>query len=100
MPPVELLKDEKCEITLGTDSLASNNRLDILGELKTLQLSIPSLSLEELIEWATINGARALNMQETFGKIETGRKPGLLLLENVDLQNMKLLPESFVSRLI
>jgi cytosine/adenosine deaminase-related metal-dependent hydrolase len=99
IPPVELLMDEKCEITIGTDSLASNKRLDILEELKTLQLHIPSLSLEELIEWATINGARALGMEETFGKIETGRKPGLLLLNNVDLQNMKLLPESFVTRL-
>ncbi len=99
IPPVGLLMVEKCEITLGTDSLASNNRLDILGELKTLQLSMPSLSLEELIKWATINGARALDMEETFGKLETGKKPGVLLLQDADLMNMKLLPESFVTRL-
>jgi cytosine/adenosine deaminase-related metal-dependent hydrolase len=100
IPPVELLKDEKCEITIGTDSLASNNKLDIMAELKTLQICFPELSLPELIAWATINGARALCMEETFGKIETGKKPGLLVLKNVDLQNMKLLPESFVTRLV
>jgi aminodeoxyfutalosine deaminase len=100
IPPVELLKDEKCEITVGTDSLASNNKLDILAELKTLQICFPELSLPELIAWATINGARALGMEEIFGRIETGKKPGLLLLKNVDLQNMKLLPESSVTRLV
>jgi cytosine/adenosine deaminase-related metal-dependent hydrolase len=100
IPPVALLKDEECEIIMGTDSLASNNNLDILGELKTLQGRIPSLSLDELVAWATINGARALGMEDRFGKIEKGIKPGLLLLQNTDLQNMKLLPESFVSRLI
>jgi cytosine/adenosine deaminase-related metal-dependent hydrolase len=47
-----------------------------------------------------LNGAKALGEEKRFGSIETGKKPGLLLLENVDLQNMKLLPESFVTRLI
>jgi cytosine/adenosine deaminase-related metal-dependent hydrolase len=100
LPPVELLIDEGCTITIGTDSLASNKKLDILEELKTLQLHFPSLSIEELISWATINGAEALGEQEQFGTIETGKRPGLLLLQNVDLQNMKLLPESSVIRLI
>jgi hypothetical protein len=39
-------------------------------------------------------------MDEEFGKIESGKKPGLLLLQNVDLVNMKLLPESYVTRLV
>jgi cytosine/adenosine deaminase-related metal-dependent hydrolase len=47
-----------------------------------------------------LNGAKALGEEEQFGRIETGRKPGLLLLQDVDLQNMKLLPGSFVTRLI
>jgi cytosine/adenosine deaminase-related metal-dependent hydrolase len=100
LPPVGLLIDEGCTITIGTDSLASNKKLDILEELKTLQLHFPSLSIEELVSWATVNGARALGEQEHFGTIETGKKPGLLLIQNVDLQNMKLLPESSVIRLI
>jgi cytosine/adenosine deaminase-related metal-dependent hydrolase len=100
VPPLKLLLEEGCEIIIGTDSLASNANLSILEELKTLQLNWPDISIEDLVSWATINGARALGEQELFGSIEPGKKPGLLLIENVDLQNMKLLPESFVRRLI
>jgi aminodeoxyfutalosine deaminase len=100
LPPLDLLLDEGCRITIGTDSLASNNKLDILEELKTLQFNFPSLSIEQLVSWATINGAGALGMEQTFGKIETGKRPGLLLIQNTDLINMKLLAESTVTRLI
>jgi cytosine/adenosine deaminase-related metal-dependent hydrolase len=99
VPPVPLFIDEKCEIVIGTDSLASNNRLSILEEIKTLQQHFPSLSIEELVRWATLNGAKALCMDDEFGKIEPGKKPGLLLLQNVDLINMKLQPDSFITRL-
>jgi cytosine/adenosine deaminase-related metal-dependent hydrolase len=100
IPPLNLLIERGCEIVIGTDSLASNNKLSILDELKTLQLHYPDLSIEEMVIWATSNGARALGEEKSFGKIENGIKPGLLLLQNVDLQNMKLLPDSFVTRLI
>ncbi len=99
-PPVDLLIEEECKIVIGTDSLASNTELNILSEMIALQMKFSSLTIEELVKWATINGARALGEEENFGTIETGKKPGLLLLENVDLINMKLLPESFVSRLV
>jgi cytosine/adenosine deaminase-related metal-dependent hydrolase len=100
LPPVNLLIEEGCDIVTGTDSLASNTSLSILEELKTLQLNFPDITLEELISWATINGAHALASDDIFGTIEPGKKPGLLVLENVDLQNMKLLPGSTVTRLI
>ena len=100
IPPLDLLLEEGCEIVIGTDSLASNNKLSILEELKTLQENFPSVSIEELVSWATVNGAKALGEENRFGKIESGKKPGLLLLQNVDLINMKLLPDSFVTRLI
>jgi cytosine/adenosine deaminase-related metal-dependent hydrolase len=100
IPPVMLLIEENCEIVIGTDSLASNKKLSIFDEIKTLQLNFPSLSIEDLVRWSTINGSKALGMDDKFGKIEAGKKPGLLLLRNIDLINMKLLPESFVTRLI
>lgn len=100
LPPLNMLLEEGCEIVVGTDSLASNSTLSILEELKTLQLSFPETSIEKLIAWATINGARALASDDRFGSIEPGKIPGLLVLENVDLQNMKLLPDSFVTRLV
>jgi cytosine/adenosine deaminase-related metal-dependent hydrolase len=100
LPPVEMLKSEKCEIVTGTDSLASNTKLSILSEIKMLQENFPSVSLEELIRWATINGARALGQDKIYGSIESGKKPGLLLLQNADLKNNRLLPETEIIRLL
>jgi cytosine/adenosine deaminase-related metal-dependent hydrolase len=100
IPPAGMLVSEGCEIVIGTDSLASNGKLSILSEMKTLQLHYPSLRLEELVRWATINGARALGEDKAYGKIEPDSKPGLLLIENADLRDFKLLPESTLSRLL
>lgn len=100
VPPVNLLVSEGCEIVIGTDSLASNHSLDILEELKTLQFSFPELALPELVKWATINGAKALGEEQEFGSIETGKKPGLVLIENADLQNFRFTGETEVRRLI
>ena len=100
MPPVDMMISEGCELVMGTDSLASNNNLSILSEMKLISEYFPSVKLEEMIRWATLNGARALDKENTYGKIAPGMKPGLLLLENADLLNMKLLPETTVTRLM
>jgi len=100
MPPVEMLMKEGCDLVIGTDSLASNKSLSILSELKLIQKYFPSIPLQELIRWATISGAEALGEDNNFGKIVPGKKPGLLLLENADLINFKLLPETTVTRLV
>jgi aminodeoxyfutalosine deaminase len=100
IPPVYMLKEAGCDIVIGTDSLASGNSLSIIGELKILQEKFPLLSLNELISWATFNGARALGETEYYGSIEPGKKPGLLLLHDIDLINLKLQPQSSVKRLI
>lgn len=100
MPPVSLLMDEGCEIVIGTDSTASNRSLSMLDELKLIQEHNPGAELEEMIRWATLNGARALCADNELGKIESGKKPGLLLLQDLDLDNFKLLPETTVKRLV
>lgn len=100
VPPVDLLLEEGCRIVTGTDSLAANDRLGILEELKTLHLYYPWVPLQELIRWATLNGAAALGEETRFGSIKRGKKPGLLLLQDIDLQKLQLLPETTVTRLI
>jgi cytosine/adenosine deaminase-related metal-dependent hydrolase len=100
LPPLDLLTGEDCEIVIGTDSLASNNQLSILEELKTIQNAYTETRLEDLIRWATLNGAKALGEEMNLGSLEAGRKPGILLIRNVDLANLRLLPESSVTRLI
>ncbi|HBQ84163.1 MAG: hypothetical protein A2X03_12780 [Bacteroidetes bacterium GWA2_40_15] len=100
LPPVYMLREAGCDIVIGTDSLASRENLSIMGELKTLQDNFPLVSLYELIVWATINGARALGETAYYGSIEPGKKPGLLLISDIDLINLRLLPQSSVTRLI
>ena len=98
LPPVEMLIKNNCSITLGTDSIASNWSLNILDEMKTLQNHFSFLSLEKLLQWATVNGARALQMDKIFGSFEKGKKPGIVLIENVE--NGKLTKESTSKRIL
>lgn len=81
LPPIELLRKNDCAIVLGTDSLASNWSLNILDEIKTIRKNFPSISLEEILGWATINGAKALQMEAKLGSFEKGKKPGVVLID-------------------
>jgi cytosine/adenosine deaminase-related metal-dependent hydrolase len=87
MPPVELLRSEKANIIIGTDSYASNWSLSVLDELKTIQQHHPEIPLEEMLGWATINGARALQMNKHLGSFEKGKKPGVVLIKGIDTFN-------------
>ncbi len=100
MPPVKLIRQASDRIVVGTDSLASADHLSILGELRLLHEAAPDLALDEIIRWGTINGARALKMEDTAGSIEPGKKPGLMLIETLDLPALRLLPGSRVHRLL
>jgi cytosine/adenosine deaminase-related metal-dependent hydrolase len=81
-PPIELLRQNQCTIVLGTDSLASNWSLSIIDEINTILKHHPLIPLEELLQWATINGAKALQMDDELGSIEKGKRPGLVLVLN------------------
>ena len=83
MPPVQLLREQRANIIVGTDSYASNWSLNMLDELKKIQAHNPEIPLAEMLTWITSNGARALQMEDTLGSIEKGKKPGLVLIENM-----------------
>ncbi len=87
MPPIELLRSNGANIIVGTDSYASNWTLNILDELKTIQKHNPLIPLDELLGWATINGASALQMDKHLGSFEKGKKPGVVLIEHIGLEN-------------
>ena len=80
LPPIELLRKNNCTIVLGTDSLASNWSLNILDEIKTIKESFPFIPFDEILQWATINGAKALQMDNELGSFEKGKKPGIVLI--------------------
>ncbi len=81
LPNVEELIKAKLKITIGTDSLASNHQLCIWNELKTIRLHYPNLKLEDLLKWATFNGACYLGIENQFGTLEIGKKPGIVWIE-------------------
>ncbi len=83
MPPIELLRTGGANIIVGTDSYASNWTLNILDELKTIQKHNAHIPLEEMLGWATINGAHALQMNKSLGSFEQGKKPGVVLIEKI-----------------
>ena len=84
LPDVNLFIDSQCNIVLGTDSLASNDQLNILEEIRTVQNNFPGLRLSMLLQWATINGAKALGIEKAYGSFEKGKKPGVVLIEQYE----------------
>ena len=87
MPPIELLRSQKATIVMGTDSYASNWSLNMLDEIKTIQQHLPQIPLDELLGWATLNGAKALQMDKGIGSFEKGKKPGIVLIEGLSNEN-------------
>jgi aminodeoxyfutalosine deaminase len=98
LPDAGLLQRHGCRIVVGTDSLASNHQLSILEELKTLQRAFPQLSTPTLLQWATENGARALQLDTILGSFSPGRQPGVVLIEN--FEGGRLGPATRASRLL
>jgi cytosine/adenosine deaminase-related metal-dependent hydrolase len=90
VPPVALLRKSGAPIVLGTDSLASNWSLGIHDEMRTLRRFFPEIGLEEMLRWATLNGARALQMDDRLGSFDKGKLPGVLLLQEEELSVRRL----------
>ena len=80
LPDVEMLFNNNCNFVIGTDSLASNDQLCIYNEINLLKKYFPFIPMQQLLQWATINGAQALQVDDKFGSFEKGKTPGVLLL--------------------
>jgi cytosine/adenosine deaminase-related metal-dependent hydrolase len=100
LPPVPLFQQEKLNICIGTDSLASNYNLSVLQEMITLQKNFQEITLTELVEWGCLNGARALGLENFLGSLEAGKKPGVNLITGADIQGQRLTEQSKVKRLL
>jgi len=82
MPPIQMLMDHGVELVLGTDSYSSNWQLSIAAEIKTIRERLPEIPFAQLLNWATINGAKALGREDELGSFEKGKKPGVVLIDN------------------
>ena len=97
-PPVRLFQKNNCNIVLGTDSLASNWSLNILDEIKTIVTHHPEIETAELLQWATINGARALQMENVLGSFDIKKQPGIILIQNTNEE--KITAKSTIKKLV
>lgn len=85
LPPIALLRKNNCSLLVGTDSYASNRQLNMLEEIKTIQRETNyEIPLAEVLQWATINGAKALQMDNYLGSFERGKKPGVVLISGLN----------------
>ncbi len=80
LPNYELWRERGLRICVGTDSLSSNWDLNFWNELIFIDERVSDLPFEELLQWATLNGAEALELKH-LGRLEEGARPGLIHLE-------------------
>ncbi|MDR3133069.1 MAG: amidohydrolase family protein [Prevotellaceae bacterium] len=99
LPPIDRFYKRNAQIAVGTDSLASNSRLSIIEELKIISKHFPQIPLPALLQWATLNGARALNKEREFGSLIAGKRAGVVLIENIDFTTMQLTSDSKATNL-
>ena len=84
LPPVGLMRENNLDIIVGTDSLSSNDDLDMVKELACIHENFPEVPMSEILKWACLNGARFLAKDDILGSISEGKKPGIVLVKNID----------------
>ncbi len=84
LPPIDLMRKNGLAVALGTDSLSSNDDLDMVKELLCLHENFQDVPMEELLAWASLNGARFLKKDDVLGSLAPGKKPGIVMLSAID----------------
>lgn len=94
--PVEKLTTLGINVALGTDGAASNNDLDMLGEMRSAALfgkvtanDPKAVSAEKVLKMATLNGAKALGIDHLTGSLEKGKAADFIV---VDLSHIETQP--------
>ncbi|MEM9243538.1 MAG: TRZ/ATZ family hydrolase [Pseudomonadota bacterium] len=88
--PVARFLDQKINVAIGTDGAASNNDLDLFAEMRTAALlakgvthDATALPAEQALAMGTINGARALGLEDKIGSLEIGKQADIITV-NLD----------------
>lgn len=79
--PLAEFRAEGVPVALGTDSLASNQSLDMLEEMKTLRVDHPDLPPGDIVRIATLHGAQALGIDAVTGTLEPGKSADLAVID-------------------
>ncbi|MFM9836122.1 MAG: TRZ/ATZ family hydrolase [Methylophilaceae bacterium] len=91
--PITAYAKQGVNIGLGTDGAASNNRLDMFAEMRLAALlakgqsgDATAISAYTALELATINGAKAINLQDKIGSIEIGKQADIVAVKLSDFE--------------
>lgn len=92
--PVDKLQKAGVNVALGTDGAASNNDLDMLGEMRTaaqlakaVAMNAEALPAYEALAVATINGAKAMARADELGSLEVGKLADMVAIDLSDIES-------------
>jgi 5-methylthioadenosine/S-adenosylhomocysteine deaminase len=95
--PVEKLHQLGINVALGTDGAASNNDLDMIGEIRTaafigkITANDPkAVSAENVLKMATINGAKALGIDHETGSLTPGKSADFIAINLEQIETVPL----------
>ena len=104
--PVPEFLDNDVNISIGTDSNNTNNSLDMFSEMKIAGLLHKSARsdatvapAQQLLDFCTINGAKAIGMENELGSLEVGKYADVIILDGKAPNLRPLLPENMVANL-
>ncbi|MFP4169676.1 MAG: amidohydrolase family protein [Methanomassiliicoccales archaeon] len=107
LPPLPEMMESGVNVSLGTDGSSTNNSLDMFGEMKTLSLlhkcfrwDSTVLPCQQVLDIATVNGARALGWGDRLGSIEEGKMADLVLVDGQAPNMVPSEPRNVVSNLV
>lgn len=95
--PVQRLTDAGINVALGTDGAASNNDLDMIGEMrsaafigKVISGDPKAVSAELALKMATLNGAKALGIDHLTGSLEAGKAADFIAIDLDQIETQPL----------
>ena len=95
--PAQGLFEAGINVAIGTDSAASNNDLDMFGEIRTAALLAKGLAHDasagkaaDVLNMATLNGAKALGLDNHIGSIEKDKYADLIAIEIDNIESLPL----------
>ena len=105
--PVPEFQKYGVNVSIGTDGNTTNNTLDMFAEMKSLGLLQKSsrwdptvCTAQELLDFATINGAKAIGMQDSLGSIEAGKYADIVILDGKSPNLRPVLPDNMVANIV